>query len=219
MRCTPSIKSCSKRSFRDIPPVSEELPENPFVEVHVFQGGSVVHIARSQKKIKQFSLVIDDQLKFESIEPSKGVFSFPGKILEGFMLLFSFDMTASDVSRIEKRYTSTLSQSLHFQKGGKRNTDFMLQFYKSVVGHGMGEIRLHLCSDKKIEMLQVSKRGEVEKDENRHHLTTGHGEFAVPPFLWDSFFQGRAFDYGVVFFEEFVDEIVDSTVILARIVV
>ena len=110
MRCTPSIKSCSKRSFRDIPPVSEELPENPFVEVHVFQGGSVVHIARSQKKIKQFSLVIDDQLKFESIEPSKGVFSFPGKILEGFMLLFSFDMTASDVSRIEKRYTSTLSE-------------------------------------------------------------------------------------------------------------
>ena len=28
-------------------------------------------------------------------------------------------------------------------------------------------------------MLQVSKKGEVEKDENRHHLATGHGEFAV----------------------------------------
>ena len=25
--------------FRDIAPVSEELPEDPFVEVHVFQGG------------------------------------------------------------------------------------------------------------------------------------------------------------------------------------
>jgi len=36
--------------FRDIDPVSEELPEDPFVEVHVFQGGSVVYIARSQKK-------------------------------------------------------------------------------------------------------------------------------------------------------------------------
>ena len=38
--------------FRDIVPVSEELPENPFVEVHVFQGGSVVYIAQSQKKTR-----------------------------------------------------------------------------------------------------------------------------------------------------------------------
>ena len=38
--------------FRDIDPVSEELPEDPFVEVHVFQGGSVVYIARSQKKTR-----------------------------------------------------------------------------------------------------------------------------------------------------------------------
>ena len=60
-------------------------------------------------------------------------------------------------------------------------------------------------------MLQVSKKGEVEKDENRHHLATGHCEFAVPPFLflWGTLFLGMTFDYGVVFFQEFVDEIVD----------
>ena len=45
-------------------------------------------------------------------------------------------------------------------------------------------------------MLQVSKKGEVEKDENRHHLATGHCEFAVPPFLWGTLFQGMTFDYG-----------------------
>ena len=38
--------------FRDIAPVSEELPEDPFVEVYVFQGDSVVYIARSQKKTR-----------------------------------------------------------------------------------------------------------------------------------------------------------------------
>ena len=38
--------------FRDIAPVTEELPEDPFVEVHVFQGSSVVNITRSKKKIK-----------------------------------------------------------------------------------------------------------------------------------------------------------------------
>ena len=49
----------------------------------------------------------------------------------------------------------------------------------------------------------------MEEDKNRHDLTTGHGEFAVLPFLWSSFFQGMTFDYSVVFFKEFVDEIVD----------
>ena len=38
--------------FRDIAPVSEELPEDPFVEVHVFQRSSVVYIARGQKKTR-----------------------------------------------------------------------------------------------------------------------------------------------------------------------
>ena len=42
--------------------------------------------------------------------------------------------------------------------------------------------------------------------ENRHHLATGHSEFAVPTFLCGSFFQGMTLDYGVVFFQEFVDD-------------
>ena len=48
----------------------------------------------------------------------------------------------------------------------------------------------------------------MEEDKNRHDLAIGHGEFAVPPFLWGSLFQGMTFDYGVEFFQEFVDEIV-----------
>ena len=106
-------KELFEEIFRDIPPVSEELPEDPFVEVHVFQGGSVVYIARSQKKVKQFTLVINDQVEFESIEPPKRAFPFPGKFFEGFMLFFSFDMAASDRSRIDKRDTGVLSQGSH----------------------------------------------------------------------------------------------------------
>ena len=99
--------------FRDIAPVSEELAEDPFVKVYVFQGSSVVHVARSEEKIKQFPLVIDDQMsstlpgvrrkpeqfslvlngqvEFEAIEPPKRAFPFPGtnslKVLCCFSLL------------------------------------------------------------------------------------------------------------------------------------
>ena len=107
-------KKLFEEVFRDIAPVSKELPEDSFVEIHVFQGGSIVHVARSQKEIKQLTLVINDQVEFESIEPPRCAFPFPGKFPEGFMLLFSFDMAASDGSRIDKRYAGTLPQSLHF---------------------------------------------------------------------------------------------------------
>lgn len=79
-----------------------------------------------RRKPELFSLVINDQVELESIEPPKRAFPFPGKFLEGFMLLFSFDMAASDGSRIDKRYAGTLPQSLHFQEDSKRDTDFSL---------------------------------------------------------------------------------------------
>ena len=67
-----------------------------------------------RRKPEKFSLVINAQVEFESIEPPTRAFPVPGKFLEGFMLLFSFDMAASDGSRIDKRYAGTLPQSLHF---------------------------------------------------------------------------------------------------------
>ena len=49
-------KELFEEIFRDIPPVSEELAKDSFVEAHMFQGRSVVHVARSKKKIKYMSL-------------------------------------------------------------------------------------------------------------------------------------------------------------------
>jgi len=79
-----------------------------------FKGTLSSTLPGVRRKPEQFSLVINDQVEFESIEPPKRAFPFPGKFLEGFMLLFSFDMAASDGSRIDKRYAGTLPQSLHF---------------------------------------------------------------------------------------------------------
>ena len=80
-------------------------------------------------------------MQFESIEPAQSAFPFPGKFLEGFMLLFSFDMAASNGCRIDKRNTSAFVPNLS------------LKFYEAVVRRSMWEILLHMCSDKEIEML------------------------------------------------------------------
>ena len=99
------------------------------------------------------------------------------------MLLFSFDMTASNGCRINKRNTGALFQCSHFKEESKRNTDFSLQLYKSIVGYGMWKILIHMCSNEEMEMLYISERGGMEEDKNRHDLSTGHDEFAVPLLL------------------------------------
>ena len=93
-----------------------------------------------------------------------------------------------------------LLQGSHFKEDSKRNTDLSLQLYKSIVGYGMWKILLHMYSNEEIEMLQISKRGGVIEDKDRHHLAIWHGEIAVPPFLWSTFLQGMTFDYSIVFF-------------------
>ena len=106
-----------------------------------------------RRKPEQFSLVINDQVEFESIEPTKRAFPFPGKFLEGFMLLFSFDMAALNGCRIDKRNTSALSQRFRSKEDSKRYTNLSLEFYEAVVRRSMWKILLHICSDKEIEML------------------------------------------------------------------
>ena len=114
MRWTPSMKSCSKRSFEIYPLSPKSLPKIRLWKPIYFKGALSSTLPGVRRKPEQFSLVLNDQVEFESIEPPKRAFPFPGKFLEGFMLLFSFEMAASDGSRIDKRYARTLPQSLHF---------------------------------------------------------------------------------------------------------
>ena len=73
---------------------------------------------------------IDDQMKFEFIEPSKDTFLFSDKFLECFMLLFSFDVAAADEGWIDKKYTSTLPQSFYSEEDDKRHANLSLKSTK-----------------------------------------------------------------------------------------
>ena len=92
-------------------------------------------------------------MQFESIEPAQCTFSFSSEFLEGFMLLFSFDMAALNGCRIDKRNTSALPQRFRSKEDSKRYTNLSLEFYEAVVRRSMWKILLHMCSDKEIEML------------------------------------------------------------------
>ena len=60
----------------------------------IFKGVLSSTLPGVRRKPGKFSLVIDDQVQFEFIEPAQCTFS--GKFLEGLMRLFSFGMAASN---------------------------------------------------------------------------------------------------------------------------
>ena len=80
----------------------------------IFKGVLSSTLSGVRRKQGKFSLVIDDQVQFEFIEPAQCTFS--GKFLEGLMRLFSFDMAASNGGRIDKRNTGALYKSLILRK-------------------------------------------------------------------------------------------------------
>lgn len=73
-RCNPFIRAggqvTAPQSFTAHNPVSKKFSENPFMQVPILERLPVIHIARSKIKIQEFSLVVDNQEEFKTIEPA-----------------------------------------------------------------------------------------------------------------------------------------------------
>ena len=61
-----------------VPPVGEELPEQPVCEVLVLQGFTVVHVPGRECPLYDFPAVVNDDVQLEAVEPSHGAFA-PGR--------------------------------------------------------------------------------------------------------------------------------------------
>ena len=60
----------------DIPPVGKELSEEALRELLVFQRFPVIAVPGRELPLDDLALVIDDQMKFESVEPTHRAFPF-----------------------------------------------------------------------------------------------------------------------------------------------
>ena len=58
-----------------VPPVGEELPEQPVCEVLVLQGFTVVHVPGRECPLYDFPAVVNDDVQLEAVEPSHGAFA------------------------------------------------------------------------------------------------------------------------------------------------
>lgn len=81
-----------KEILADVSPVGKELAEESLCKTAVLQRCPVIDIARRELPLYDFSLVIDDQMNFESVGPSHRAFSLPGQAFHGLVRVHPLDM-------------------------------------------------------------------------------------------------------------------------------
>jgi len=81
-----------KQALADIASVSEQLSEKFLYELLVLQRFPVVHIARREQPLYDFSFVIDDQVELETIEPPHRALAFLSPAPHGLMVVFALDL-------------------------------------------------------------------------------------------------------------------------------
>jgi hypothetical protein len=150
------------------------------MQIHIFERFPVIHIARGKNKVQKFSFIVDNQVKFETIEPADGILSFPGDILECFMLFLSFYVTTAKRGGVDKRYPRTLARAHHLDEDRQRHTNFALQFHETIIEYCVREIFPHILSDvKEIKTFQVLECPAVEQNKDSHYFTLKRRLFAV----------------------------------------
>jgi hypothetical protein len=101
----------------------------------LFQRLAVVHVSLGEHKIKYFTPVVDNQVKFKTKEPANRTLTFGGQSFEYLIGMLPPDMAYFQRGRINKRYSGTLTQTRGFQKDSHWHGCFLLKFNKTIVGY------------------------------------------------------------------------------------
>ena len=87
---------------------------DPREQVGSGKGLSVFNIAGSKDKIKNFSLIIDDEMKFQTKEPSNATLALCGQSPHYLVGMLSLDMTGSQWGGVNEGYACTVTQAPGF---------------------------------------------------------------------------------------------------------
>ena len=96
------------------------------MQVHILERFPVIHVARGKDKVEYFSLVVDNQVQFETVEPAYGALSLFGDTLECPMLLLPFYVATAKGRGIDKGDPGSLAHAHHLDEDCQRHTNLAL---------------------------------------------------------------------------------------------
>lgn len=200
----------------DVSPVGKELSKEPLRELFVFQRFAVVAIPRCELPLYDFTLVVDDQMKLETIKPSHRAFPFLSPSRHGLVHVHPLDMAGHQRRGVYDGDARTLAQSARMEEQQQVEADLGLTFHETVVGDNLREFLAHVLTDiAQIERLQIPEVAGVKQDEDGHDFAVGHAPGTVAMVLPRD--RNSAFlQFRLKIFAEFVEKTKNFNYICSR---
>jgi hypothetical protein len=151
--------------------VREQFFEDIFQEHAFGQRSSIIHIARSDDKFQEFSLVIYDDMQFESIEPAHGGLAALHYAFEHLVLFNPLVMANTQTSAVGKGNSCAFAKLAHLQETREHKRNLLLQFHETVIRNKRWKIVFHMQAHVlQIKMFQTLVSSQVKKNKYRRDL-------------------------------------------------
>ena len=131
----------------DIASVGEEFPEESLGELPVLQRFPVIDVSRGELPLDDLPLVVDDQMQFESIEPTHRALPFGRPSLHGLVLLLPLDVTGDNRRGVDDGYARALAEGAGLKEEQQVKPHLSLALHEAGIRYGGGEILAHVLAD------------------------------------------------------------------------
>ena len=202
-------KQFFEKALRDVSLVGHEFSEDLLRKLLVFQRSTIICVGLRQLPLDDFSAVVDNDVQFETEEPTHSPFATCGKSPKGFVSSRSLVVTHPNGGGINDRDAGAIAQTTVVEKQIKFERNHLLTFHKAIVREHNGKVLSPLFADHLgVESLESSVAREVKEDENGDNFAVAHLKSAISPLF--SVFANRFFlELRFNLLTEFVDRIKD----------
>lgn len=123
----------------DITLVTYEFAIQELNKCLVVKWLAVINITRSDHETEQFPFLVADEMQFESKEPSHGTLASLGDTLESLMNMNTLILAYPERCAVYKTDACTFAKQHFLDEQGQRDSHFLFQFHKAVVGNHFWE--------------------------------------------------------------------------------
>ena len=158
-----------KEGLREIATVADQL--TPQIVAHLWHRFAVIYIARRELKSQQFTLVIDNQMELEAIEPAHTALAACGHISKEPMAADALVVADGQRGRIDKCHPCRLAETpiqieIQGWQGGWH------QLHNARVTDQTGKFTAHMLAYLlRVIRFEITIMRLMKVDQNRHHFT------------------------------------------------
>ena len=140
-------KQFFEKALRDVSLVDHEFSEDFLRKLLVFQRGTIICIGWCQLPLDDFSAVVDNDVQFETEEPTHSPFATCGKSPKGFVSSRALVVTNPNGGGINDRDAGAIAQTTVIEKQIEFERNHLLTFHKAIVREYDGKVLSPLFAD------------------------------------------------------------------------